>query len=375
VRILRTRVGAALVAGLCIAGLAVLAAPVSELRGGLPFVTALPSDSPVERAARVAGENFVPGVLSPTLVEVRPAGPAPADALQRLEDTLRKQPHVAAVLGPGEDAAISAAAGRAVGAFVRPDRTAARYLVLLDVDPLDATGVDAVRDLGRRMPQLMSGAGLERATAGIGGDTAAIAAVVDQTSRDLQIVLIAALVVNLLLLIVFLRALIAPLFLLGCTVLSAAATFGLTVWVFQDELGHPGVTFFVPLATGVLLIALGSDYNLFAIGHVWNEARRQRLKDAMLTALPRSSGAITVAGVALAASLGALALVPLRQFRELAFALVVGILIDALLVRTLLAPALLGLFGRFSGWPGRRLEPPDPAPAPARDDRGDPPVP
>jgi RND superfamily putative drug exporter len=212
---------------------------------------------------------------------------------------------------------------------------------------------------------LLDQAGLAAATPhGFGGDTAAVSAVISQSNRDLIRVLVAALLINLLIMMAFLRAVVAPLFLLGCTVLSAAATLGLTVVVFQQHLGHPGVTFFVPLAAGVLLVALGSDYNLFAIGHVWEEARRRRLPDAMLTALPRSSSAITIAGVALAASLGTLALVPLRQFRELAFALVVGILIDALLVRTLLAPALLTLFGRASGWPGRRLDPPpgsDPA--------------
>jgi RND superfamily putative drug exporter len=148
-------------------------------------------------------------------------------------------------------------------------------------------------------------------------------------------------------------------------VLSAAATLGLTVLAFQERLGHPGVTFFVPLAAGVLLVALGSDYNLFAVGHIWEEARRLPLRDAMLAALPRSSAAITTAGIALAASLGTLALVPLRQFQELAFALVVGILIDALVVRTLLVPSLLTLFGRASGWPGRRLSLRRPAPVPA----------
>lgn len=372
-RVLRNRVGAALVAVACVAGLLVLAAPVRDLEGGLPFVSALPEDSEARRAARAAEDGFVPGVLSPTLVEVRPGGAADPAALLRLEEGLRQQPHVAGVLGPAEDAAVSQAAGRPVGAFVRADGTAARYLVLLDADPLDATAIGAVRGLQAGMPALLAGAGLDRSTEfGIGGDTAAVEAVVRQTDRDLQRVLIAALIVNLLLLVVFLRALVAPLFLLACTVLSAAATFGLTVEVFQHRLTHPGVTFFVPLATGVLLIALGSDYNLFAIGHVWHEARNRTLREAMLVALPRSSGAITVAGIALAASLGSLALVPLRQFRELAFALVVGILIDALVVRTLLAPALLGLFGRFSGWPGRRLEPPDPAPGrPAPEPKGE----
>ena len=208
------------------------------------------------------------------------------------------------------------------------------------------------------MPTLGTEAGLPPSTAfGLGGDSAAVAGVIDQTDGDLLRILGAALLVNLVLLMVFLRALVAPLLLVACTALSAAATLGVTVLVFQRQLGHPGVTFFVPLATVVLLLVLGSDYNLFAVGHIWEEARHRSLKDAMLAALPSSSGAITTAGVALAASLGALALVPLRQSRELAVTLAVGILLEALVVRTVLVPALRGLFGRLSGWPGRRLEP------------------
>jgi putative drug exporter of the RND superfamily len=361
VRLLRNRFGGLAVALLCLAGLGALALPVTELRGGLPFVAALPDDTEVARAARAATEGFVPGITSPTLVDVAVPAGATQQSVERLQDLLQKQTHVAAVLGPREDETVSAAAGRRVGVFVSADRTAVRYLVLLDVDPLDAQGIGAVGDLGRALPGLLQQAGFPAATASLGGDTAAVASLVDQTSHDLLLVVVAALVVNLLMLAAFLRALVAPLFLLVCTVLSATATLGLTVLVFQHRLGHPGVTFFVPLATGVLLLALGSDYNLFAVGHVWEEARRHPLREAMLAAIPRSSRAITTAGVALAASLGALALVPLRQFRELAFALVVGILIDALVVRTVLAPALLGVFGRLSGWPGRRLVA-DPAP-------------
>ena len=188
-----------------------------------------------------------------------------------------------------------------------------------------------------------------------GGDTAAVAEIVHGTERDFVAIVLAALAVNLIILVVVLRALVAPLILLACTALSVAATLGLTVLLFQDRLGHPGVTFFVPLAAGVLLVALGSDYNLFAVGHIWQEARRRSLREAMAVALPRSSAAITTAGLALAASLGSLALVPLRQFSELAFALAAGILIDTYVVRTLLVPALLTVVGPASGWPGRRL--------------------
>jgi RND superfamily putative drug exporter len=363
VRVIRTRGGAVVVAALCLAGLAVVALPAAGLRAGLPFVASLPAHDEVRRAADAAAAGFAPGITSPTLVEVRsgegPPGTGTAldpAALTRLEDLLGRQPHVAGVLGPREETALAQAAGRRPGLFVRPDGTAAQLLVVLDADPLDATAVDAVDRVRTALPGLIRQAGLADGTrAVVGGDTAAVAAVVGQAGRDVLAVVLGALLVNFVLLVVFLRALVAPVLLLLCTVLSAASTLGLTALVFQGELDHPGVTFFVPLAAGVLLLALGSDYNLFAVGHVWAAAKHRPLEDAMLDALPQSSAAITTAGVALAASLGTLALVPLRQFHELAFALVVGILIDAVVVRTLLAPSLLTVFGTWSGWPGRRL--------------------
>jgi putative drug exporter of the RND superfamily len=356
VRLVRARPAAVVLAAACIAGLAWTAWPVRHIAVGLPLVRALPSDTEEARAADAATEGFAPGIVSPTLVVIQGAdvGTRP-DALLALEGLLQHEAHVAGVLGPKEDAALSQQAGRPLALFVAAPRQTAQYVVVLDTDPLDATAVTAVDRLQDRLPGLLRQVGLPNARASIAGDTAAVASIVHGSQRDLAAILLAALAVNLLILAVVLRALVAPIILLACTVLSVAATLGLTVWLFQEHLGHAGLTFFVPMAAGVLLVALGSDYNLFAVGHIWQEARRRSLREAMLAALPRSSAAITTAGLALAASLGSLALVPLRQFYELAFALVVGILLDTYVVRTLLVPALLTVVGPASGWPGRRL--------------------
>jgi RND superfamily putative drug exporter len=164
-----------------------------------------------------------------------------------------------------------------------------------------------------------------------------------------------ALAVNLLILVLFLRALIAPVCLLTSSVLAIGATLGLTTRVFEDVLGVEGLTFYVPFVTAVLLVALGSDYNVFAVGHAWEEARYRPLRKALAATLPQSARTIRTAGVTLAVSFGLLAIVPLRPFREVAFAMSVGILIDALVVRSLVVPALLSLVGSASGWPGRHL--------------------
>jgi RND superfamily putative drug exporter len=127
--------------------------------------------------------------------------------------------------------------------------------------------------------------------------------------------------------------------------------------VFQDLLGHGELTYYVPFAASVLLVALGSDYNVFLAGRIWQEARQRPIREAVTVGGARASKAITVAGIVLALSFALLALVPIRAFRELGFAMFVGLLIDAFVVRTLLVPALITIAGRWSRWPSRFPEP------------------
>jgi RND superfamily putative drug exporter len=141
------------------------------------------------------------------------------------------------------------------------------------------------------------------------------------------------------------------------------SSLGLTVWIFQGVLGYPGIVYYVPFLVAVLLISLGSDYNVFVVGRIWAEARRRPLREAVAVATPRASRAITAAGLALAAGFGVLALVPLDQFREIAMAMALGIVIDTFVVRSLV-PALVVLFGRVGSWPARlrtRIAPRPPA--------------
>ena len=125
--------------------------------------------------------------------------------------------------------------------------------------------------------------------------------------------------------------------------------------VFQGLRGNPGLTFYAPFATAVLLLALGSDYNVFAVGSIWDAAARHPLRRALAIAVPRSSRAITAAGVILAATFAVVAVIPLETFRQVAFTMTVGLLIDTLVVRPVLTPAVLTLLGPAASWPGRRI--------------------
>ena len=326
--------------------------PLLGLRAGVAPVEALPAGNPVRVAAEAAGAGFSPGILGPAEVVVTEPGIGsdPA-ALDRLATALAAEPGITGVLGPGDTPPVL----DDLGLFVAPDDGAARFLMVQDSDPLGAAGIETLAQVRDRMPQLLAAAGLPGAEVAFAGDSAVGLPQVETASSDLGRVALAVLVVDLLLLILFLRALVAPLYLLAGSVLAVGASLGLTVLVFQDGLDRDGLIFYVPFAAAVLLVSLGSDYNILSVGDIWREARNRPLDEAVAISVPRSTRAITAAGLALAVSFGFIALIPVATFRQMAFALTVGVLIDAFVVRSLLMPALVSLFGRSSGWPGKRL--------------------
>ncbi len=345
----------------CVGGLLWAAVPARHLSLGLSFIQSLPSGDPERIAADRAEAGFAKGILSPTEILVEGAGiTGRKPQLAALEKSIARQSGIAAVVGPA-DVTIQQLAPL----LSSKDGAAARYLLVLSDDPLGAKAVATMSRLQRDLPGLAVAAGLGGARVSVDGDTAITAAIVDQTVHDLSRVALAALAANLLFLMLYLRAPLAPLVLLGCSLLAIAATLGLTVWLFEDTLGHDGITFYVPFAAAVVLISLGSDYNIFGIGPAWKEAQGRPLREALAVTLPQSARAIRIAAFTLAASFGLLALIPLQPFRELAFALSVGILVDAFVVRSLLAPALLSVIGSASQWPGRRLVRRKATPAPA----------
>ncbi|HET6561745.1 MAG TPA: MMPL family transporter [Marmoricola sp.] len=351
------------VAGAVLAGtvaLLVLAAvPLTGLGLGVSFVGSLPADSGVRQAADAARAGFSPGILSPTTLLLEGQG---LDGHRReltvLGNLIEGEPGVAGVLGPGD------APRRLVPeVLVLEDGTAARFLVVLDDPALGATAIDSVVRLRERLPELVESSGLQDVTTALAGDTAAAAFIVEQTRGDLVRIAVAALTANFLMLLLFLRAPVAAAYLLAGSVLSLAAALGLTMLVFGQLTPGAGLTFYVPFAAAVLLVAFGSDYNIFAVGTIWERARVRPLTEAIVETMPRVVSALLVAGCALAASFGLLSVVPLVPFRQLAFVMLVGIMIDVLLVRSLMLPAALTVFGRWSAWPRKGLTSTDAEPA------------
>lgn len=338
----------------CLAALLAAASPLLTFRASVASARTLPAGDPVRTAAQVAGAGFAPGVLSPTVVLLeRPGLAADPAALAAVQHEVQQVPGVAQVIGPAQQKLIDP--NLMLGGFVSKDGSAARYLVVLDHEAMSADGIADLRRVEAAMPTALDRAGLSGTRVDYAGDSALAEFLVSTTRGDILRVGIAIVLVNMVLLMVFLRSLVAPVYLLACSVLSVGAALGLTTWFFQDVVGYPGLIFYAPFAAGVLLLSLGSDYNIFTVGRVWDVARTRPLREALVTALPRSTRPVNVAGLTLAASFAVVALIPVAPLRELAFAMAVGVLLDTFLVRSLLVPGLIVLVGKVSGWPGRRL--------------------
>ena len=333
------------------AALVLAASGIGFTRLALTPIRGIQESSPPTKAASAAERGFTGGILAPTELVLRAPGIGRrANRLARFVRTLEGRREVGAVLGPG----LAPIPRRFAPVFESRDASAVRYFVAFRHHPYSSAGIDDLSRLERAMPDLLRRTGLGGASVLYAGDTALARATTHCVYHDLLWVGLAAAGVNLVLLALFLRAVIAPLLLVASSALAIGATFGLTTYVFKDVFHTADLTYFVPLAVGVLLLSFGTDYNLFVVGRIWQEAETKSTRDAIRAAVPRASRAISIAGVALACSFAMLAIVPISPFREFAVAIGIGVIIDTFVVRTLLIPALLAAFGRRSWWPSRR---------------------
>lgn len=169
--------------------------------------------------------------------------------------------------------------------------------------------------------------------------------------RDLRIIVPVVLAVILLILVLLLRSIVAPVLLMLANVLSFGAALGVAAIVFNHVLDFPGADPAVPLYAFCFLVALGVDYSIFLMTRVREESLRVGTRRGVLRGLAVTGSVITSAGVVLATTFAALGIIPLLFLAQLAFIVAFGVLVDTLVVRSLLVPALVHDVGRRAWWP------------------------
>jgi RND superfamily putative drug exporter len=291
-----------------------------------------PEDSVIGQ--QVLSEHFPAGAGNPAII-ITPQGSADAVAAAAAVDGVAS----VGVLGAG---------GRPAGAGVPPqvaDGNVQLQAVL--TDPADSAAADATLRRLRDAVHAVDPAVL------VGGQTAIQVDIRDAADHDLRVIIPIILVAVLLVLILLLRALVAPLLLMAATVLSFGATLGVSALVFNHLFGFPGADPAVPLYAFVFLVALGIDYSIFLMTRAREEVTGHGPREGVLRALRVTGGVITSAGVVLAATFAALGVIPILFLAQIAFIVAFGVLLDTLVVRSLLVPALSVDLGRTTWWPGR----------------------
>ena len=221
----------------------------------------------------------------------------------------------------------------------------------LSVPPYGHQAGTVIRDLrGRLGPDVL-----------VGGDPAVQYDITRAAQRDDAVVIPLVLVVILVVIALLLRAVVAPLVLVAATALSFGASFGLASLLWRYGLGYQGINAQIPLYIFVFLVSLGVDYNIFLSARIREEAAVAGLRPGVRRGLGLTGGVITAAGLIMAGCFGAITLIPTVAVAEVGSAVVIGVLVDTLLVRTVLVPAALLTIGDRIWWPG---SPPRRTPSP-----------
>ncbi|WP_440098472.1 MMPL family transporter [Streptosporangium sp. H16] len=310
-------------------GLALLA-PQLNARG-VPLDETFVNDAPSVAAQATLSEHFPGGSGQPAVI-VAPAGRAAA-----VEKTAGDVEGVS-------DAAVVTQSGR-------PGDTpkVVGGLVLVEATLDDAPDGDAAQDTVRRLrAALASENGVM-----VGGYSAQRYDTTETARNDTLLIVPVVLAIILLILIALLRSLVAPVLLVVTVALNFLATLGVSTLVFTHVFGFTGVDASVPLYGFVFLVALGVDYNIFLMSRVREEIAHHGAREGLLRGLVTTGGVITSAGVVLAATFAALVVIPLAFLVQIAFIVAFGVLLDTLVVRSLLVPALVRDLDARAWWPSR----------------------
>jgi RND superfamily putative drug exporter len=232
-------------------------------------------------------------------------------------------------------------------AYLSADGTAARLQVVLESGPYTDEALETTEALRATLQE----AGFE---GGVEGNSSVMLDLRDAANRDMTRAIIFVLGGIFVVLLLLLRALVAPIYLILTILLSYASTLGVVRLLFVDLLGTSGIVWWVPLFMFVMLVALGMDYNIFLIGRVKEEVARGGTRTGTRLALARTGGIITSAGIIVAGTFASMTSASIMGLLQIGFAVAFGVLLDTFVVRTTLVPAIAVLLGRWSWWPARR---------------------
>lgn len=233
--------------------------------------------------------------------------------------------------------------------FLSPDGKSARMVVTHASDPATPRGISLIPAERTAVRQALEVSPLSSARIFIGGTAATYRDMHDGAKYDLMIAAVASLTLIFAIMLVMIRSLVAAVVIVATAASSIAASFGLSVLIWQDLLGIK-IHWLVPLIAVVVLLAVGSDYNLLLVSRFKDEIHAG-LKTGMIRAMAGTGGVVTSAGLVFAATMAAMLGSSLTVVAQMGSTIAIGLLLDTLIVRALLMPSIATLLGRWFWWP------------------------
>jgi RND superfamily putative drug exporter len=238
-----------------------------------------------------------------------------------------------------------------LGTYFSTDGTTARINLALTTSPYAPETVDTILNIRETAAQSIASSDLSGSTYYVGGEGAIRADIMITNDADFGVVVGAAIAGILIVIIILLRSLVAPLYMVATVLLNYGATLGITAWIFTGILKQSGMIYMLPIFIFIVLVALGADYNIFLVSRIREEAHQRPLKEAVTHALANTGGVITSCGIILAGTFATLTTSSLQMVTQIGTAIAIGIIIDTFIVRALLVPSIAALVGRWNWWP------------------------
>ncbi|ALC05097.1 RND superfamily drug efflux protein [Corynebacterium deserti GIMN1.010] len=295
------------------------------------------------------GEHFPGGSGSPAYIIVDEAQAAQVAGVVLNNDNFEAVT-VTSADSPSGSAPITADGIMPLGSGTAPAPVVVEGQVLLQATLVEAPDSEEAQKAIRSIRQTFAD---ENISAVVGGVTATSVDTNDASIHDRNLIIPIVLLVILVILMLLLRSIVAPLLLVVTTVVSFATALGVAALLFNHVFNFPGADPAVPLYGFVFLVALGIDYNIFLVTRIREETKTHGTRLGILRGLTVTGGVITSAGVVLAATFAALYVIPILFLAQIAFIVAFGVLIDTLLVRAFLVPALFYDIGPKIWWPSK----------------------
>ncbi|MBA9084837.1 RND superfamily putative drug exporter [Fontibacillus solani] len=318
--------------------LGALALNATRIEYTVDLLSSFPEDTPSREGFAVIGEKFTPGELAPVKLMVDTEGKEVA-----LQDSFKDLPYISKVSDPAQGAA----------------NTNIQAIDLeFNINPYTNEAMNHIPDIRAEAEKSLQDAGVSSPEnkVWISGQTATQYDTEMTDSRDTKVIIPIVIGLIGLLLLVYLRSIVAMIYLILTVVLSYFSALGLGWIVIHDFMGAAAIQGLIPVYAFVFLVALGEDYNIFLISSIWKKRKEMPLKQAIQEGVTETGGVITSAGLILAGTFAVLATLPIQVLVQFGIITAIGVLLDTFVVRPFLVPAITMLLGKWAFWPGRHKE-------------------